>query len=115
MLDCLILRMGGKMYFPELTEEQLFAECKAARVVERDSTIGMLRYLLDVEKRLVFAKRGFSSMFAFGMEVLGYTDDEMTPRLRAMSLMELLPEIDERIESGELSLSVVSNAEGFFR
>ena len=54
-------------------------------------------------------------MYAFCTEELGYSEDEAYLRVQAMRCMKEVPQIEERIESGRLSLTVVAKALNIFR
>lgn len=78
---------------------------------ERRITIEVLRLLREVERRELFASLGFSSLFAYCVEHLKYSESAAQRRIVAMRALHALPELEEKIASGKLSLSVLSLAE----
>jgi hypothetical protein len=64
--------------------------------------------LREVEKRRLFLARGFPSLFAYCREFLGYSEPEAMLRIQAMRLVREVPAVEEKIEKGELSLSVAA-------
>lgn len=87
-----------------LVLERLKAFVKQERVLVAE----LLLYLEEVEKRNLHLERGFSSMFVFCTDFLGYTPHEAQMRIQAMRLSRNLPEVRTRIQKGEMSLTVAS-------
>jgi hypothetical protein len=82
---------------------------------ERAAVADVLRYLREVEARQLFLARGFSSLFAYCTGKLGYSEPEAYLRIQAMRLMRAVPEVEARIESGALSMSVAAEIQGAAR
>jgi len=72
----------------------------------------ILEYLEEVENRKLFLDRGFSSMFAFCTEFLGYTAQKAQVRIQAMRLGKVVPDVKNKIESGALSLTIAAKVQG---
>lgn len=77
---------------------------------ERRTTVEVLRLLREIERRRVYAELGYSSLFAYCTGELGYSEGAASRRIEAMRAMREVVEIEKKIESGELSLSAVSQA-----
>jgi hypothetical protein len=58
---------------------------------------------------------GYKSLFDFAVRRLGYPEDQAYRRIAAMKLIKELPEIEERISSGEISLTHIGLAQSLFR
>ena len=82
---------------------------------ERKILAQILEYLREVERRKIFLEIGYPSLFEFCIRELGYSEGSAQRRISAMRLIRAIPEIKPKIVSGELSLSVVSQAQTFFR
>lgn len=82
---------------------------------ERKITIEILTLLRTVEIEKVFAHMGYPSHFEFCTKELGYSEGAAQRRISAMRLIKEIPEAKEKIESGALSLSVVSQIQSFFK
>jgi hypothetical protein len=65
-----------------------------------------------VEARRLFLERGFSSLFTYCTGVLGYSESEAMLRIQAMRLVRKVPEVESKIEKGELSLTVAAMVQG---
>jgi len=83
---------------------------------ERQLLTKLLAYFQEVETRKLYLVRGYSSLFAFltGDE-MGYSESAAYRRIQAMRLLREVPEVEEKIESGKMSLSVVSQVQGFIK
>ncbi len=98
-----------------VSDEQLIFDLKKLVQKERTLIAQILEYLREVEHRKLYLARGYSSMFAFCTECLGYSEPEAQIRIQAMRLSRDVPEIQSQIASGELSLSVAALAQSAFR
>lgn len=94
---------------------ELLTETKSLISQERETKAQILHYLKEIDSRKLYLERGYPSLFAFCMEFLGYTESEAQRRISACRLLNELPEIEAKIESGELSLTAISQAQSFFR
>ena len=91
-----------------LSDSKLLTTLKDFVKRERELIAQLLLYLEEVEKRKLHLEEGFSSMFAFCTEYLGYTPHEAQVRIQAMRLSRKLPEVRGKIQKGSLSLTVAS-------
>ncbi len=82
---------------------------------EREATLKVLVYLREIDRRNLFAERGFSSLFDFCTKELHYSEAAAHRRISSMCLLRALPEIEPMVESGSLSLSTLAAAQSFFR
>ena len=99
----------------KISDQALMEKLSAAVREERRLTIQVLHLLCEVEARELFAKLGFSSLFSYCVEHLKYSESAAQRRIVAMRAIRNLPELEEKIESGKLSLSVVALAESALR
>src|SRR5262245_18048858 len=93
----------------------LLDELKTEVHRERTSTVGVVEYLKEVELRKLHLSLGYSSMFAFATEYLGYSEPEAHIRIQAARLGQAVPELSSKLASGEISLSVAAIAQSSFR
>ena len=98
-----------------MTNEGLIQKLKDLVREERRITMEVLRHLREVERRRLFLERGFSSLFAFCTDELGYSQSAAHRRISAMRLIRDLPAAASAVESGKLSLSNATTLQGFFR
>lgn len=82
---------------------------------EKEIVVEVIAYLREIELRKLHLARGYSSMFAFATDFLGYSEAEAHIRIQAARLSQVLPEVCDKIQSGELSLSVAATAQAHLR
>jgi hypothetical protein len=99
----------------KLKNEELLQRTKYLAVKERKITLQILHHLQEISRRRLFAERGYSSLFKYATKELGYSDASAMRRLQAMELLNELPEVEDKIKEGALSLSVVAQAQRTFQ
>ena len=75
----------------------------------------VLRHLQELERRRLFSDLGFSSLFSYAVKELRYSEDQALRRISAMRLLRELPEIEEKIKEGRLTLTNLAKAQTHFR
>lgn len=103
------------MDFKNKTDSELISEFKDLVVKERQLQTKILHYLRIIENRKIYLALGFSSLFVFLTEEIGYTESTAYRRIQAMRLIQEMPEVEEKLETGKLSLSVASQFQGFLK
>lgn len=98
-----------------LCDSTLLDELKSLVRREKEIVVEVIEYLKEIEIRKLHLARGYSSLFSFATEFLGYSEAEAHIRIQAARLSQSLPEVRTLIESGELSLSVAASAQTHFR
>ena len=98
-----------------ISNDALIEDLKKMVADERKLLTTILHHLKEVEERRLYLERGYSSLFAFITEELGYSESAAQRRIQAMRLMRDVPKVEEKIESGKLSLSVASQVQSFIR
>ncbi len=93
----------------------IVTELKQEVARERRITTRILKLLRQVQDGRYYLDLGYSSLFDFAVRELGYAQDAAARRIGAMRLMADVPQIEEKIETGALSLSVVTEATKFLR
>jgi hypothetical protein len=86
-----------------------------ARVVqrERECSLQVLRHFREVNRRRLFCNEGCKSIEEWAIKVQKYPDDTAYRRIKAMHLLEELPEFEAQIERGELNITQVSDVATF--
>ena len=102
------------MHLRNLSDDELLAQTKTAVLKERDTTLGVLHHLREVERRQLFAP-SHSSHFDYCVHALGYDAGSAQLRISAMRLLRDLPELEQKVESGGLNLTLLAQAQSFFR
>jgi len=93
------------MNYKNWSNEKLVPSLKDFVKSEKAMTLQILHLLNEVEKRKLQLSSGHPSLYKFCIQELGYSEAEALVRIRAMRLLRSLPELETKIESGEISLS----------
>ncbi len=94
--------------------DQLISQLKNLVSDEISVTAHIIEHLREVESRKLYLEMAYSSLYEFCIKELRYSEGSAHRRISAMRLIRDLPEIKAKMMSGELSLSVLSQAQSFF-
>jgi len=103
------------MNLKNLSNQHLISDLKGLVVQERELLTQLLHYLREVQQRRLYLGVGYGSLYSFVREELGYSEAAAVRRIQAMRLIQELPEVETKISSGEISLSVASRLQGFIQ
>lgn len=98
-----------------LTDKQLHLDTKKLVVEERVLTAKLLHHLKEIDRRKLYSEFKYPSLFAYCSGELGMSEGAATRRVTSCRLLAELPELEEKIESGDLNLSNVCKAAIKFR
>jgi hypothetical protein len=82
---------------------------------ERELTAKILHHLSEIDRRKLYCDFKCSSLFSYCVDKLGYSESSAQRRIAAARLLTQLPEIEKKIESGELNLTGIGQAIHFFQ
>ena len=88
-----------------LSNEQLLARLPLLCSEERRATAEVIVYLAEVERRKLYLQEACSSLFAFCVERLGYSEQAALKRMRVARLYLELPQILDELKSGATHLT----------
>lgn len=103
------------MNLTKLKDRELLLQTKRLVQHERQVLTKILHHLREVERRKLFSDLGCQSLFEYAVKELQYSEGQAGRRIQAMRLIKELPQVEQKIASGSLSLSNVSQAQSFFR
>ncbi len=103
------------MDLKHLSDQELLQNTLKADSDEKAATLVVLHHLCEVQRRRLFASVGVNSLFAYCIKVLRNSEPEASRKVNAARLLDELPFLEEKIHSGELALSTVSQAQTFFK
>ncbi len=101
--------------FKSLKDQELLKQTRELVGKERQLLTHVLHHLREVERRRLFSDLGYPSLFEYAVQELKYSEGQAGRRIQAMRLLKELPQIEEKVTSGALSLSNISQAQSFFR
>ena len=84
--------------FEKIQDEILLTECKLAVQREKQSTSQVLEYLSEIDKRRLWIKEGFSSLYDFCVRYLNYSEGETHRRIQACRLSSKVAEVKPLLE-----------------
>lgn len=99
----------------QLSDKVLLDQTNYLAEHERGVTILVLRHIREVEVRRLFVELGYSSMYAYCIKHLKYSESKTMSRLASARLMTELPEIEKQIEAGTLNVTNLSKVQSFVR
>lgn len=105
----------SKQEIQSLTNQELISKVDFLAKEERRIAVEVLRLLREIERRQLFAELGYPSLFAYCTKALRYSESAACRRIEAMRAMRNTSEVEAKLESGELSLSVVTQARATLR
>ena len=97
-----------------MSNDQLLLQTKNLVQKERQINLQVLQHLQEIEKRKLYLKRGFSSLFEYAVKELGYSESSAYRRIKAMKLCKELPETKAQISTGKLNLCTASKLQTVF-
>jgi hypothetical protein len=99
------------MELNKFTDTQLLASLEQQFALERNTSHNILLHLKEVRSRRLFAERGFPNLFSMLIHHFHQSESAANQRLKALDLMIDIPVVEERLISGDLSMSTVAMAQ----
>ncbi len=99
----------------KLSSTELLLHTKRLALDERRIGIEVLHHLREIERRRIYADIGYASLFDYVVKELEFTESSAYHRISAMRAMRDLPELEEALQTGKLSVSTVSQVQSFLR
>lgn len=98
-----------------LSDAELESRVRRLAGEERRLAIEVIAHLEELERRKLYLKLGYSSLFEWCTYELKYSAAAAQRRIDAMRLSREIPEVCEAVAEGRLNLSSVAQAQKFFR
>jgi hypothetical protein len=80
---------------------------------EKRIGIEVLHHLREIDARKLFASLGFSSLFLYCTQELKYSEGGAYRRIAATRLLRDVPEYEEKLQSGAVSVATLSQVQSF--
>lgn len=97
-----------------LQDHELLSRAQSLAQDERRAGIALLHHLREIERRRLYA-RAYGSLHEYVVRELGYSDGAAHRRISAMRLLKVVPELEEKLQTGAVSLSTASQVQNFIR
>lgn len=98
-----------------LTDNELNVTIKNLVGEERKLTKEILLHIAEVDKRRLYLKMAYPSLFEYLRKEIGYSEGSAQRRIDAARLINKLPEFSNKIESGDIHLSQISKVQKICR
>lgn len=98
-----------------ISDQDLLSRTQELVQTERDVLTKVLHHLREINRRRLYSDLGCQSLFEYAVRILKYSEGQAGRRIQAMKLLNEIPELEAKINSGALSLTNISQAQSFFR
>lgn len=96
-------------------DQKLIDETDNAIQAEREATVRVLKNFIEIDRRRIFSAFGKGSFKDFVMSRYNFSEDEAWRRINAMKLLREVPQVEEKIESGSISMTHLGVAQSLFK
>ena len=103
------------MKLSHLTNKILLHDTKKLVASERAITSQILHHLKEIDRRKLYSDLKYSSLFDYCLRELGYSEASAQRRIVAARMMAVIPEIEQKIDEGRLTLTNISQVNHFFK
>jgi hypothetical protein len=103
------------MNLKTMNDEGLLNKTDSLVREERELLTSILHHLREIERRRLFSACGYKSLFEMAVRRFGYSEDQAYRRIAAMRLLKELPEVEEKIATGEITLTHIGLAHSLFK
>jgi hypothetical protein len=100
------------MSLKHFSDCELILSTKSALRDLRRAEVHLLRHFAEIAERRLWTEAG--SLYKFLAQTFELTDDQIYPRLQTMRLIQALPELEVKLESGQLSVTNALKAQQVF-
>jgi hypothetical protein len=103
------------MNLRSLTDERLLETTQKVVESERRITADAINHFFEINRRQIYCKMGYDSLFTMLRRHYGYCEPTAQLRKNAVFLMRDVPDVIEKIQSGEMPVTVASNIQSFLQ
>ncbi|RZJ25244.1 MAG: DUF222 domain-containing protein, partial [Flavobacterium sp.] len=92
-------------------DEILMSKFSVLVKTERKITFQILLHIIEIERRKLYLRLGFESMYSYLIRAHGYSGGSAQRRIQSAALLKDLPEIGESIEEGRVNLTQLNQVQ----
>ena len=100
------------MSLKHLSDSELIVSTRSALHDLREAEVQLLHHFAEIAARRLWTEAG--SLYKYLAQEFKLTDDQIYPRLQAIRLVQALPELEVKLESGQLSITNALKAQQVF-
>ena len=104
-----------KSKYQNLTDKALLSETNLAAIHEKEATLALLEYLVEIDCSKAYAIRSYSSLFEYIVKELKYSESQASERVNAARLLRQAPGVKDHLESGKLTLTSAAQIQRFIQ
>ena len=97
-----------------LSDDRLLERTKELSGIEHHLEVVVIDHLREIQKRRLYLRRGFSSLFDYAVRELGYSDAAAWRRIKAMRLCADVEGVRERLRNGTMTLNAAAQLQNAF-
>ena len=97
-----------------LSDDRLLERTKELSGIEHHLEVVVIDHLREIDKRRLYLRRGFSSLFDYAVRELGYSDAAAWRRIKAMRLCADVDGVRERLQDGSMTLNAAAQLQHAF-
>ena len=97
-----------------LSDDRLLERTKELSGVEHHLEVVVIDHLREIQKRRLYLRIGFSSLFDYAVRELGYSDAAAWRRIKAMRLCADVEGVRERLRNGTMTLNAAAQLQNAF-
>ena len=97
-----------------LSDDRLLERTKELSGIEHHLEVVVIDHLREIQKRRLYLRRGFSSLFDYAVRELGYSDAAAWRRIKAMRLCADVGGVRERLQDGTMTLNAAAQLQHAF-
>ena len=97
-----------------LSDDRLLERTKELSGIEHHLEVVVIDHLREIDKRRLYLRRGFSSLFDYAVRELGYSDAAAWRRIKAMRLCADVDGVRERLQNGTMTLNAAAQLQHAF-
>ena len=97
-----------------LSDDRLIERTKELSGIEHQLEVVVIDHLREIQKRRLYLRRGFSSLFDYAVRELRYSDAAAWRRIKAMRLCADIDGVRERLQDGSMTLNAAAQLQNAF-
>ena len=97
-----------------LSDDRLLERTKELSGIEHHLEVVVIDHLREIQKRRLYLRLGFSSLFDYAVRELGYSDAAAWRRIKAMRLCADVDGVRERLQNGTMTLNAAAQLQHAF-
>ena len=106
--------MPATLNLARLSDHQLLASAQELARQERILNIQIIDHLTEIAARGLHVRHGYSSLFAYAVKELGFSEGAAHYRIQAKKLCADYPEVKQQLEEGTLTLTGAGQLQSAF-